>query len=334
MACGPGIVTGRYGTIGELYYQEGEYWPLNTALWVRNFFSNDPRFVYYLLSAFDFKKFSDKTGVPGVNRNDLHAVQVLRPPLPEQRRIAEILTTWDHAIETVEALIANARAQKAALARAFLTGQKRLRGFTGSWIDRSFADLFDIKIGGTPSRNNPAFWDDEKQTSNLWAAISDLKGKFLADTREYISDAGVMGSNVKFLPAGTLIMSFKLSIGRRAILQNSAYTNEAICALIPKNVGLLDPRFVYHALELMDFSQSVDQAVKGQTLNKAKLSELRIRIPELNEQASLTAMFETLDSEGLGLEGQLTALRQEKSALMQQLLTGKRRVKIAEDVAA
>src|SRR3954454_5605594 len=69
---GPGVVTGRYGTIGEVFFVRGDFWPLNTTLYVRDFHRNDPLFVSYLLKTIDFKSHSGKSGVPGVNRNDLH----------------------------------------------------------------------------------------------------------------------------------------------------------------------------------------------------------------------------------------------------------------------
>jgi len=80
-----GIVTGRYGSIGEVFYVEGHHWPLNTTLWVKDFHNNDLRWAYYLLQTVDYAKFSDKTGVPGINRNDIHRIKVGVPPLPEQR---------------------------------------------------------------------------------------------------------------------------------------------------------------------------------------------------------------------------------------------------------
>ncbi len=75
-AMAPGVVTGRYGSIGDVFYIDQDYWPLNTALWVKDFHGNDEKFIYYLLCSFNFEKFSDKTGVPGVNRNDLHSIKV------------------------------------------------------------------------------------------------------------------------------------------------------------------------------------------------------------------------------------------------------------------
>ena len=108
---GPGVVTGRYGTIGEVFFIEQDYWPLNTTLWVKDFKGNDPHFTYYLLQTIDFNSCSDKSSVPGVNRNDLHRIPLLAPPLEEQRAIARTLAVLDDKIdlnrqmnETLEAM--------------------------------------------------------------------------------------------------------------------------------------------------------------------------------------------------------------------------------------
>ena len=97
---GPGVVTGRYGTLGRVYFVRENFWPLNTALYVRDFRGNDPRFISYFLSQLDFAAYSDKAAVPGLNRNHLHR-EVVRLPstLGEQRAIAHILGTLDDKIE-------------------------------------------------------------------------------------------------------------------------------------------------------------------------------------------------------------------------------------------
>ena len=106
----PGVVTGRYGTIGELFLISEPFWPLNTTLYVRDFHGNDPRFIYYLLQRFDFASFSGKSGVPGVNRNDLHGETVAVPTnLPEQCAIAAALSDVDALLDGVDRLIAKKR---------------------------------------------------------------------------------------------------------------------------------------------------------------------------------------------------------------------------------
>ncbi|CAK1342333.1 type I restriction-modification system specificity determinant [Burkholderia pseudomallei] len=100
MVRGPGVVTGRYGTLGQVFYIEKDFWPLNTTLYVRDFKGNDPRFVSYFLRGVDFLAYSDKAAVPGLNRNHLHEARVRMPPnLEEQRAIAHILGTLDDKIE-------------------------------------------------------------------------------------------------------------------------------------------------------------------------------------------------------------------------------------------
>ncbi len=95
---GPGIVTGRSGTIGKLHYIEGDYWPHNTTLWVTNFYGNNQKFIYYMYQCLDLSRFSTGSGVPTLNRNDVHDEVVCIPSLSEQKRISGYLTYLDHLI--------------------------------------------------------------------------------------------------------------------------------------------------------------------------------------------------------------------------------------------
>jgi type I restriction enzyme S subunit len=99
---GPGVVTGRYGTLGQVFLIVGDFWPLNTSLYVSDFKGNDPRFVSYLLRTLNFATQNAAGAVPGVNRNHLHAMNVRVPDLAEQRRIADILSAYDDLIENCE----------------------------------------------------------------------------------------------------------------------------------------------------------------------------------------------------------------------------------------
>ncbi|WP_192985753.1 restriction endonuclease subunit S [Pseudomonas sp. EggHat1] len=95
MVKGPGVITGRYGTIGEVFYVDEDYWPLNTTLYVRDFKGNDPRFISYFLKTLDFDSYSDKGAVPGVNRNHLHLAKVRIPKVETQKTIANFLNRLD-----------------------------------------------------------------------------------------------------------------------------------------------------------------------------------------------------------------------------------------------
>jgi type I restriction enzyme S subunit len=108
-------VTGRYGTIGQVFLIKEDYWPLNTTLWVKDFHGNDPHFASYLLRTVDFQSCSDKSSVPGVNRNDLHRIPVLLPLLAEQKAIAAVLGALDDKIELNRRMNATLEAMARAL---------------------------------------------------------------------------------------------------------------------------------------------------------------------------------------------------------------------------
>ena len=114
MVKGPGVITGRYGTIGQVYFVEDDFWPLNTALYVRDFKGNDPKFICYFLKTVDFHAYSDKAAVPGINRNHLHEASATIPALPVQRAIAEFLGSIDDRIT----LLRETNATLEAIARA------------------------------------------------------------------------------------------------------------------------------------------------------------------------------------------------------------------------
>lgn len=96
---GPGVTTGRSGTLGQVQYVEDDFWPLNTSLWVKDFNGNDERFIYYFLQTLNFEEYNSGTSVPTLNRNDVHKLDVTIPDITEQKSIASILSAIDDKIE-------------------------------------------------------------------------------------------------------------------------------------------------------------------------------------------------------------------------------------------
>ena len=120
----PGVVTGRSGTIGEVTYVIRDYWPHNTSLWVTDFKDNHPKFVFYALQNLRLDRFYAGSGVPTLNRNDVHKQSILVPPPSEQKAIASLLETWDTAIEKTEALIAEKEKQFKWLLKTLISDQQ------------------------------------------------------------------------------------------------------------------------------------------------------------------------------------------------------------------
>lgn len=153
-----------------------------------------------------------------------------------------------------------------------------------------------ILIGGTPSRKNYSYYNGG---TNLWVSIAEMRGQTITDTKEKITDEAVKNSNVKLIPAGTTLLSFKLSIGKTAIAGKDLYTNEAIAALIPKNKEELCDKYLFYLFngKLIDLSATGNKAF-GKSLNSNYLNEeIRIPLPPISIQQQIVAECEAIDEE-------------------------------------
>ena len=122
---GPGVITGRSGSMGLVHYTESSYWPLNTTLYVKDFHGNNERFVYYFLSGMGLERFAASTGVPSLNRNFVHPIRVSIPPLAEQLTIVAVLDSVEEAAERGREESDVLQSLKAAASDALLTGRVR-----------------------------------------------------------------------------------------------------------------------------------------------------------------------------------------------------------------
>jgi type I restriction enzyme S subunit len=164
-----------------------------------------------------------------------------------------------------------------------------------NWQKEKLGELCHIELGKTPSRSNKKLWDEAKKSQNIWLSIADLPHSFkpiISDSKEYISEEG--RKLCKLVPRGTLILSFKLSIGRLAFAGKDLYTNEAIAALYIVDSALLVQDYLYWYLKFFDWDIAVgnDVKVKGKTLNKAKLKEVDVFFPSIQEQKRIVTILD------------------------------------------
>lgn len=189
------------------------------------------------------------------------------------------------------------------------------------WVEENLGQLATIEIGGTPSRNVPVFWANEGTIGYPWVSIADLGSKYVTDTKELITAAGVRSSNVKLIESGTLIMSFKLTIGRAGIAGCDLFTNEAIAAIVPDR-RRIDSGFLYYLLPPIAKGSVTDTAIKGSTLNKQKLARLRLRFPrDIDQQRRIAEILSTLDEAIEQTEALIAKMQQVKAGLMHDLFT-------------
>ncbi|MCB4760108.1 MAG: restriction endonuclease subunit S [Sulfurovum sp.] len=158
------------------------------------------------------------------------------------------------------------------------------------WEWKKLDELTEVNIGKTPTRSKKEYFLGDK----VWLSIRDLKEDYISSSNEGLTDDAIKASNIKIVPKGTLLMSFKLTLGKTAFADCDLYTNEAIASLPIKNDSTLDKYFLKYALGTIDLEKEVDNAVKGKTLNKQKLKNLDIPLPPLQEQKRIVAKLDTL----------------------------------------
>ena len=295
-------------------------------IWTKEGLFADYLFYYMLGPKFysTAVSMSMRTGMPKINRTDLDTIKINIPPLPEQQKIAKILSTWDKAISTTERLIENSTQQKKALMQQLLTGKKRLldesgKRFEGEWKDATVSSFGKVITGNTPPKNDSSNYDG----SISWATAEDFKRKYVSNTKVKLTESGA--TKARIVPKGSVLVTCIASIGKNAIANEDLATNQQINSVVinKKNSN----EFFYY---LIEFNTHKLLAWAGTTalpiLNKTSFEKVKFIVPNLKEQQKIATVLTNADKEIGLLEQQLADLQQEKKALMQQLLTGKKRV--------
>ena len=301
---GPGVITGRSGTIGKVHYSDGNYWPHNTALWVTDFKDNNPRFIYYLYTYVNLEKFATGSGVPTLNRNDVHSFEVLVPSCSEQKSIAEALSDTDSLIQSIEKLIDKKKKIKQGTMQQLLTGKKRLPGFSGEWVVRRLGDIVSINKGQLITEKNaqdgtiPVIAGGKKPS--YYHSFSNRQGKTIT-----ISASGANAGYVGFYTE-PIFASDCSTIG-----ENDRYSIE----------------FIYYQLLMLQETIYYAQTGGAQPhIHPKDLKPLLVNYTNLKEQKAIAQVLSDMDAEIEALEEKLEKYKTIKQGMMQKLLTGRIRL--------
>lgn len=311
---GPGLVTGRYGSIGEIYLVKEPHWPLNTALYVDNLFNNNINYCYFLLQTIDFKKFSDKTGVPGVNRNDLHKIQTAIPSRQEQQKIADFLTSVDTKVNQLTEKHRLLKEYKKGVMQQIFSQQIRFKNEDGKtfseWEYKKGNEVFDSI-------------SDKKHNSDL--PILAITQEYGAIPRELINyDVQVTENSVsgyKVVQKGDFIISLRSFQGGIEYSQYHGICSPAYIILRP-NIEVVDDFFKYY-LKTHNFIQEMKKRLEGirdgKILSYKYFSEINIPYPCVNEQQKIAQFLQSIDNKIDAVSEQIEKTTQFKKGLLQQM---------------
>jgi len=320
---GPGVVTGRSGSIGNVFFIENDFWPLNTVLYVKNFHGNDPRFVFRLLENFDLKRYATGSGVPTLNRNFVHDELVNIPSLREQQRIARIL---DEAFDDIAAAKANAEKNlenarslfESHLQAVFTQHEKR-------WPLKKLDVLCDKITDGT--HNSPPYVEsgipmlDSKHVRDDFVIDDTEPEKFI--TRE--TDK-LLAKRCK-PRTGDILISSRGTIGKIAIVREGQDFNIMGNMILIRLASGISREFVaFYLLSMVRHIESISRGVAQKGLYLSQMREYELPLAPASRQVEIAKQLKLLSVEIQRLEAlyqhKLNLLGSLKKSLLQQAFTG------------
>jgi len=265
--------------------------------------------------------------VYGISKSNIQKFKIVLPPLPEQQKIAQILATWDKAIALQEKLIAEKQALKKGLMQELLTGKKRFPGFEDKWIKIELKEIGTIIRGASPRpKGDPKYYGGN--VPRLMVKDVTRDGKYVTPKIDFLTEAGAEKSRP--CKAGTLTVVCSGDVGVPSFLAIDACIHDGFLAIINLDNKLIKPDFLYYQLKRLRarMERSATHGGVFTNLTTTILKEFIIEIPSVQEQLAIINVLSKTDKELQQEEFKLKNLNSQKHGLMQQLLTGAKRVKI------
>ena len=331
---GPGVITGRSGSIGTVYYCEKEFWPLNTTLYVKEFHGNNQRYVYHLLSSLHLERFSASTGVPSLNRNFVHPHLVPVPPLPEQRAIAAVLDSIDDAIERTDAVIAATEQLRDSLLHQLMT--RGVPGWHTEWKEapglgtipagwevvklEEVAEVERGKFAHRP-RNEPRFYGGDIpfiQTGDVVRA----NGR-ITEHSQTLNDLGLSIS--RLFPAGTIIVTIAANIGETAIADYPVAFPDSLVGVTPQGINTIFLEYFLRTQRGRLNQFAPESAQKN--INLEDLRPLATPLPAVREQKAIASLLNAAELALEEAKRERDGLELLKGSTADAFLTGRVRIK-------
>ena len=325
----PGVVTGRSGTIGKLHYVECDYWPHNTALWVTDFMGNFPKFIFHLYNNVDLSRFGTGTGVPTLNRNDVHDEKTHIPCLEEQMQISNFMDTLDNTIHSHQQKLNHLRKLKKGYLQLMFPqdGESvpriRFEGFTGNWQSVRLGDIVaklksyslsrDVETKDATGYRYIHYGDIHKQVADI---ITDDAQLPRINAGEYVS-----------LKQGDLVLADAsedyVGIAEPCVIlhepQERIIAGLHTIALRPINT---DSLFLYHLFYtdgFRKFGGFVGTGLKVFGITFPNLSKYEMKLPSFAEQSFIGDFFKSIDCQSASLSAKVKQLKQLKAAYLQKM---------------
>ncbi len=294
---------------------------------------NTPRIIY-LFWAYSYGLTKDRLRL---YFNDFKSIPVEIPPLPEQTKIAKILSAWDRSIDVTEKLLKNSQQQKKSLMQQLLTGKKRIPGFSGEWKTKTLSELGEIKSAGVDKKiidgEKPIRLLNFTDVFNRSFIYSHQLNHWVTAPESKISGCDVRIGDVFFTPSSETRDEAGIPAVAAENIDKCCYSYHVVRLRFTEKWDLNFKAYVFTTSQFRRQAYMLaDGSGQRYVISQDNFRKIQVTFPCYEEQTAIGKVLKAAESEIEILEQKLSCLRQEKKALMQQLLTGKRRVKLNDDL--
>lgn len=311
MVKAPGVITGRYGTIGQVFFSSKDFWPLNTTLFVEDFHGNDEKFVYYFLKTLNWENFASASAVPGINRNTVHKELVCFPDIKSQKKIAGILSLLDDKIETNQNINDNLELQ----AQSLVTEYIEKTPYT-----THLSDIMTFDNGFTFQSKTYL-----KQGKYKIITIKNVQdGRIDSTGTAFINELPQRVRENCILSIGDILLSLTGNVGRVGIVyEKNLLLNQRVARVVPFDKRLLP--FLYFVFRQPSIKTQLEMIAKGTAqLNLSPIEALNLTISY--EQSSATVLSQSLEALYkiiISNQQENLLLAQLRDTLLPKLMSGK-----------
>jgi type I restriction enzyme S subunit len=323
----PGIVTGRSGTIGNLFFIEEDFWPHNTSLWVTDFKGNYPKYVYYFYSKFDLKRFETGSGVPTLNRNDVHNQNIYYPSFKEQTKIANFLSEIDEKTNLLKENKSLLEEYKKGIMQKIFNRDLKFKDDNGydfeDWVEKSLGEIGNT-FNGLTGKTKKDFGTGKPyiQYKQIFDnSTININGCQLVDIKEKDNQNKVQFGDVFF----TISSETQNEIGTASVLLDNVkemFLNSFCFGYRANSLSELVPEFSRYLFRNELFRNDIIKLAQGSTrynMSKVSLMKLIVSLPQTNEQIKIANFLSSIDEKIELVNTQIQDTQEYKKGLLQQM---------------
>lgn len=351
LAQGPGVILGRKGAYRGVHFSPDPFFVIDTAYYVVPKTELDMRWLYYAIKHYKLGEIDDGSPIPSTTRAAVYIQDLEVPPIDEQRAIAHILGTLDDKIELNRRMNETLEAMARALFKSWFvifepvrakaegrdTGlpkeiadlfpdsfeDSELGEVPKGWRVSSAGELFDVTIGRTPPRKEH-HWFSTNAEDIPWMSIKDLgnAGAYISSVNEFLTTEAVENFRIKRIPDGTVVLSFKLTLGRVAITDGEMLSNEAIAHFNPRKQQFIGKEFLYCYLQQFDYDRLGSTSSIATAINSDNVRSIPILVPSHSTDDLFQRVTSPIFQQLKNLQRESRTLAAQRDALLPKLLSG------------